>query len=123
MRAPEACMPASSIKTGTLAPRAQRELIGLLSAGAQVGSLKYDRQQEAEADHIGLFLMTFAGYDPEQALVFWQRMQHATRGGHPPEVLSDHPSDAHRIAKMKEWIPMAKGAKRAFDEGRIAPAH
>jgi predicted Zn-dependent protease len=41
----------------------------------------YDRQQESEADHIGLFLMTFAGYDPDEALVFWQRMEQLQRGG------------------------------------------
>src|SRR5208283_1183768 len=40
-------------------------------------------QQESEADHIGIFLMTFAGYDPDQAVVFWQRMETAARGPQP----------------------------------------
>src|ERR1700677_474493 len=54
----------------------------------------HDRAQESEADHIGLFLMTFAGYDPEQAIIFWERMRTATSGSaRPPEILSDHPSD------------------------------
>jgi len=39
-----------------------------------------------------------------------------------PEILSDHPSDAHRIQDMKGWVPKAKAARQAFDEGRIAPA-
>jgi predicted Zn-dependent protease len=82
----------------------------------------FDRQEEAEADHIGLFLMTFAGYDPEQAVVFWERMQRATGGQHLPEILSDHPSDARRIQSMKGWVPKAKAAKEAFDRGDIAPA-
>ncbi len=83
----------------------------------------YDRKEEAEADHIGLFLMTFAGYDPEEAVRFWERMQQATGGQQRvPEILSDHPSDAHRIQEMKGWVPKAKAAKQAFDEGRIAPA-
>lgn len=82
----------------------------------------FDRQEEAEADHIGLFLMTFAGYDPEEAVRFWQRMQRATGGQSVPEILSDHPSDARRIQNMREWVPKAKAAKQAFDEGRIAPA-
>ena len=83
----------------------------------------HDRQQESEADHIGLFLMTFAGYDPEQAVVFWERMHTAASGGsRPPEILSDHPSDSKRIAQMGTWIAPAKAAKRALDEGRITPA-
>jgi metalloendopeptidase OMA1, mitochondrial len=82
----------------------------------------HDREQESEADHIGLFLMTFAGYDPEQAIVFWERMRTATSGGsRPPEFLSDHPSDSKRIAQMGTWIAPAKAAKRAYDEGRILP--
>jgi predicted Zn-dependent protease len=66
--------------------------------------------------------MTFAGYDPEQAVIFWERMRTATAGGsRPPEILSDHPSDSKRIAQMGSWIAPAKAAKRAFDEGRILP--
>src|SRR5262249_18314926 len=83
----------------------------------------YDRAQESEADHIGLFLMTFADYDPNEAVVFWERMQtvHGP-GGRIPEFLSDHPSDIRRIRDLQAWVPMALGGKRAFDEGRIAPA-
>jgi metalloendopeptidase OMA1, mitochondrial len=85
-------------------------------------SLRYDREQETEADHIGLFLMTFAGYDPGQAVAFWQRMHEAQgRRGRQPEILSDHPSDERRIQDMREWVPKARAAKQAFDEGRIAP--
>jgi predicted Zn-dependent protease len=82
----------------------------------------FDRRQETEADHIGLFLMTFAGYDPGEAVRFWVRMGRATQGaGAIPEILSDHPSDEHRVRDMERWVPMARAAKRAFDEGRIAP--
>jgi predicted Zn-dependent protease len=88
-----------------------------------IWSKAFDRQQETEADHIGLFLMTFAGYDPEEAIRFWERMQQATGGQQRvPEILSDHPSDAHRIQSMKAWVPKAKAAKQAFDQGRIEPA-
>jgi predicted Zn-dependent protease len=97
------------------------QLIGLLSAGASAYGLKYDRQQESEADHIGLFLMTFAGYDPEAAVRFWQQMMEKSRGGHVPEVLSDHPSDAHRLAQIRGWVNSARAAKQAYDQGRIAP--
>jgi predicted Zn-dependent protease len=82
----------------------------------------HDREQESEADHIGLFVMTCAGYDPEQAVVFWERMRTATSGGsRPPEILSDHPSDSRRITQMGSWIAPAKAAKRAYDEKRILP--
>jgi predicted Zn-dependent protease len=82
----------------------------------------YDRDQESEADHIGLFLMTFAGYDPDQALVFWQHMQRLSQGGELPEILSNHPSNRRRIEQLRTWIPQAKAGKEAYDHHRIAPA-
>jgi predicted Zn-dependent protease len=83
----------------------------------------FDRRQESEADHIGVFLMTFAGYDPEEAVRFWLRMRDANSGGSGlPVFLSDHPSDAQRISDMQKWVPMARAGKKAFDEGRIAPS-
>ena len=106
---------------GSMDPESRRELIGILSAGARFGSLPYDRKQESEADHIGVFLMTFAGYSPEEAVVFWERMERLSRGGRVPKILSDHPSDAQRIAQLKKWAPMAEAGKKAYDEGRIAP--
>jgi len=96
--------------------REQSGRVGFLSRKA------YDRGQESEADHIGVFLMTFAGYDPEEAIRFWQRMQRISEDrGQVPEFLSDHPSDAHRLRALEGWVPRARLAKRAFDEGRIAP--
>lgn len=90
--------------------------MGLLTGKA------HDRDQESEADHIGLFLMTFADYNPEQAVVFWERMRTASSGSsRPPEILSDHPSDSRRIAQLGSWIAPAKAAKRAFDEKRVLP--
>jgi len=82
----------------------------------------YDRSQESEADHIGLFLMTFAGYNPEEALVFWQHMEQLQRGGELPEILSNHPSDRRRIEQIRRWIPQVKAAKVAYEQHRIAPA-
>lgn len=107
---------------GNMAPQSRRELIGVLAAGAQLGALHYNRDQESEADHIGVFLMTFAGYDPHQAVVFWGRMQQASHGGRVPQIISDHPSDAQRIKDMRKWAEAAAAGKKAFDEGRIAPA-
>src|SRR5436309_2339162 len=76
--------------------------------------------QESEADHVGVFLMPFAGYDPDEAVEFWKRM--LSKAGHgPPEFLSDHPSPEHRIRDLEQWAPKAKAAKAAYDQGNIAP--
>jgi predicted Zn-dependent protease len=83
----------------------------------------FDRDQEAEADHIGVFLMTFAGYNPDEAVRLWQRMEQISAGqAHLPEILSDHPSNAQRMRNMAGWVPRAKAAKQAYDEGRIERA-
>jgi len=82
----------------------------------------FDRRQESEADHIGIFLMTFAGYNPEEAPRFWARMQQLHQGREIPEILSDHPSDERRMQDIERWVPKAEAAKRAFDKGNILPA-
>jgi predicted Zn-dependent protease len=109
---------------GTLSrmnPQTRKFLIGLLAGGAEINSLRYDRQQESEADHIGLFLMTFAGYDPKQAVVFWQRMERLSRSrGRTPAILSNHPSDAARLRDIEKWIPNAEAALRAYKSGNVA---
>jgi predicted Zn-dependent protease len=74
--------------------------------GGQLGLLKFSRQQESEADEMGLIFMAMAGYDPNEAVAFWQRMT-AQGGAKPPELLSTHPSDATRIADIKKMIPKA----------------
>lgn len=79
----------------------------LYGVGTQVGvSLPFSRTHEYEADHMGLIFMAMAGYDPNEAVGFWQRMQAANSGG-TVELLSTHPSDANRIAKIKEYLPEA----------------
>jgi predicted Zn-dependent protease len=100
----------------------RQEVVSLLVPGFGLGDLAHDRMQESEADHIGVFLLAFANYDPEQAVVFWERMERMTSGGGgPPEILSNHPSNERRIAQLREWVPMARGAKSAYDAGNIAP--
>ena len=79
-----------------------------------VGStLPFSRSQESEADHIGLVYMARAGYDPRQALAFWKRMRRASSGQEPPEFLSDHPSDAHRVERVAGWLPEAERTYRS----------
>ena len=90
-------------------PEQTRNLwLGAFGAGAQVGVLlPFSRTQESEADHLGLVFMAMAGYDPNQALAFWQRMSASNQGGAPPEFLSTHPSDQTRIAKIRAELPEA----------------
>ena len=76
--------------------------------GTQVGVLlPYSRLQESEADHLGLIFMAMAGYDPHEAVTFWQRMSAMSNGQKPPEFLSTHPSDETRIKNIQKEIPEA----------------
>ena len=100
---------AAAIVAGGVAftPRQYVRVFALLGVA---DSLPFSRSQESEADHIGLIYMARAGYDPRQALAFWQRMQRATSGKQPPEFASDHPSDQHRIERIERWLPEAERA-------------
>lgn len=85
----------------------QQLLMQAVGAGTNIGMLKFSREHESEADHIGLIFMTMAGYDPNQAPIFWQRMVELSNGQEPPEFLSTHPSHTTRIEDLKKWIPEA----------------
>ncbi len=79
----------------------------LYGAGSQYGAiLPYSRLHEHEADHLGLIFMAMAGYNPEEAVGFWERMA-AAGGEKPPALLSTHPSDEARIRKLQEKLPEA----------------
>jgi predicted Zn-dependent protease len=76
--------------------------------GAQTGLLlPYSRLHESEADRLGLIFMAMAGYDPNGAVNFWQRMAEHKSGASPPEFLSTHPSDKTRIEKIESHLPEA----------------
>lgn len=75
-----------------------------LGLGAQVGlSLPFSREQEAEADILGINYMQRAGYDPKEAIPFWQRME-SGGGSRPPEFISTHPDPDNRIARIRAYI-------------------
>jgi predicted Zn-dependent protease len=77
--------------------------------GTNIGMLKFSRNHESEADHMGLIFMAMAGYDPAEAPKFWERMSSMSSGQQPPEFLSTHPSHDTRISDLKGWIPEAMG--------------
>lgn len=90
-------------------PASQKKVAEIFGLGAKFGVLlPYGREQESEADRIGLILMAKAGYDPRAAPGFWQRMM-AQGGARPPEFLSTHPDPERRIQQLESWMPEALG--------------
>jgi predicted Zn-dependent protease len=90
-------------------PDTTRQLaMAAFGVGSAVGFLlPYSRVQESEADHLGLMFMAMAGYDPREAVEFWQRMAAEKGGGSPPEFLSTHPADETRIQNIRQLLPEA----------------
>jgi len=78
----------------------------IAAQGFNFKNLKYSRDHESEADHMGLIFAAMAGYDPQVAVTFWQRMA-AQSSNQTSEFLSDHPSDATRIKNIQGWMPEA----------------
>ncbi len=85
-----------------------QQLIGIAQQyGGKILVSGFSRKQESEADHMGLIFAAMAGYDPQVAVDFWQRMSSATGGGS-NSLFSDHPSDATRIQQIQGWLPEAQ---------------
>ena len=78
----------------------------IAAQGFNFKNLKYSRNHENEADHMGLIFAAMAGYDPRVATTFWQRLA-ASKTTQTAEFLSDHPSDATRIKNIQGWMPEA----------------
>lgn len=81
-------------------------IAALSQTGFNFANLKYSRDNETEADRMGLIFAAMAGYDPNKAIDFWQRMA-ALSTSNTSEIFSDHPSDEKRIAALKNVIPEA----------------
>ncbi|MBI3138594.1 MAG: M48 family metallopeptidase [Sphingobacteriales bacterium] len=82
--------------------------LGLYMVGSNLAlALPNSRMQESEADKLGLIFMSMAGYNPEEAVPFWQRMASVTKNK-TPEFLSTHPSDETRIKKLSALVPEIK---------------
>jgi len=104
-----------SIATGTQSAEKQEMWQQYYGLGSQVGvMLPFSRNHESEADMIGLKLMAIAGYNPDNAVIFWERMAANATGNKPMEIMSTHPSDATRISKLKSQIPEAKLEAKKF---------
>ncbi|MCI5072166.1 M48 family metallopeptidase [bacterium] len=89
-------------------PQAHDQIMAIFGAGSNVAfALPHSRESETEADVVGLKYMAKAGYNPEEALRFWQRFSQAG-GQAPPEFLSTHPAGITRINTIKRLLPDAK---------------
>ena len=88
----------------------------VLGIGSQLGYvLPNSRKQESEADKLGLIFMSMAGYNPENAVQFWQRMAEAgAKSQKPPKLLSTHPADETRIADLKAQLPQAQKYYKSY---------
>ena len=101
--------------------------MGAMSAYGVGITLPHNRKQESEADYVGLQLMAKAGYDPREAIGFWERMSGCPKqmigkycfrsNAAVPEFLSTHPSDVTRIRQIEAWIPGAMKYYRPHDAG------
>lgn len=104
-----------AVATGGKSEQTQQIWQQVYGVGSQVGvMLPYSRSHETEADKIGLILMAIAGYNPDLAIQFWERMAANSGGQAPPEFMSSHPSDATRIANLKALVPEAKKIAAKF---------
>jgi len=105
---------------------------GLLGAYGVNVSLPFNRKQESEADYVGLRLMAQAGYDPREAVPFWERMSGCPREmigklcfrsqQAIPEFLSTHPSDLTRINQIEAWLPEVLQYYHGLGGGPAPPA-
>ena len=98
----------------------QQAVMGALGAGVKyVKVLPFARDQESEADHMGLLYMSRAGYDPHESLEFWKRMEERSGGRQPPVYTSTHPSHGQRIQQLQGWMPEAE---REYANSRLKDA-
>jgi predicted Zn-dependent protease len=90
---------------GTKDSKYHDALLALYGAGTTAGTLFFSRQDETEADFVGLRYSAKAGYDPHAAIAFWQKMTQQNKASKTPEFLSTHPADERRIAALEKELP------------------
>ena len=93
---------------GAIAGQSVGDLAGAVAQqGFSFANLRYSRDNETEADHIGLIFAAMAGYNPQMAVPLWKRMAALSGNSNQSDMFSDHPSDAKRIAAIQQWMPTA----------------
>ena len=98
----------ASLAFGDMDPQQKMAVMAAVGAGAKYGViLPFGRQHETESDEIGLYYMARAGYDPREAIAFWERMSEAGGSRQAPEFASTHPSHGTRIERLKQHMDKA----------------
>ncbi|HEY6505630.1 MAG TPA: M48 family metallopeptidase [Chitinophagaceae bacterium] len=99
---------ALSVAVANKPQETQNIFLGAYGLGSQVGvALPFSRSHELEADRWGLIFAAMAGYNPEEAINLWKRMEQVSAGQKPPEFLSTHPSEGKRIEELQKLMPEA----------------
>jgi predicted Zn-dependent protease len=80
----------------------------LADMGGQLLTLRFSREDESEADLVGMELAARGGYDPQAGVTLWQKMAQAAKGA-PPQFLSTHPSSATRIQEIEANLGKVSG--------------
>ena len=120
--APSACRMGCCTQVGSAAVGIGTGSAAYAEMAAQAATLglilPYSRTQEAEADHIGVFYMAEAGYDPRESIALWRNFE-SFGGERPPEFLSTHPAPGSRIQELEALMPEALEVYQARG-GRIS---
>jgi predicted Zn-dependent protease len=104
-----------AIATSGMSETAQSlSMLGYSVGSTVLGTLPFSRENESEADHYGTILMAIGGYNPDEAVPFWERMAALSGGSSPPQLLSTHPSNATRIRDLRGIIQEAKNTAATF---------
>lgn len=99
---------ALSVAVANKPQQTQNLFLGAYGAGTQLGVLlPFSRKHELEADDWGLKFAAMAGYNPQEAINLWKRMEQASGGQKPPEFMSTHPSEGRRIEQLEKLMPEA----------------
>lgn len=99
---------ALSVALANKPAQTQNLFMSAYGVGSQVGVLlPFSRKHELEADDWGLKFAAMAGYNPQEAINLWKRMEAASGGSKPPEFLSTHPTEGKRIAQLEKLMPEA----------------
>ncbi|HWR32759.1 MAG TPA: M48 family metallopeptidase [Chitinophagaceae bacterium] len=99
---------ALSVAVANKPQETQNLFLGAYGIGTAVGViLPFSRKHEYESDHYGLWWAAMAGYNPQEAIPLWQRMEKAANGQKPPEFLNTHPSEGNRIEQLEKFMPEA----------------
>ena len=99
---------ALSVAVASKPAETQNLFLGAYGAGTQVGiMLPFSRKNELDADRYGLIWTAMAGYNPQEAIGLWERMEKLSAGQKPPEFLSTHPAEGRRIDQLQKYMPEA----------------